>query len=546
MKKILLIIMMVLLLIPLSGCDLFQSGLQINDKATISLQLYEEYEIVVESSTQEPIVWQTSQNEVLLINENTIQAIGYGFALVEGMVDQETVQYFFTVNEKPFITIEGLNHLLATEQTTLTAAISPISLEQAVIWETNNQEIATVSSEGVVTAIAEGLVTIRAISVADNEIYQDYQMIINEVHENEYDDNLVFQDTSSELSITSFNQLLYPLIQSAKQSVIGVSNYQLSNQQLILSSIGSGIIYRRDIILKDETVLKNVENVSEIENIDYFQYYVYTNRHVIAEHDALKIYYRDDKAEIEATICEFDPKIDLAVITFQTRFYFPIATLGDSDTIQTGEFVIAIGHSEGYSYFQSATLGIVSYPKRYMSDDTDGDSYNDWDAEYIQHDAAINSGNSGGPIINLKGEVIGINTVKISSISVEDLGFAIPSNLVKEIGQLLEEGISPQRATLGVSVVEVKTVLSSPSYFPDIVIPEGITYGLYVTEVKDTGIAYAAGVQVGDIIVTFGGVDILYTYLLRAELGEHLIGGGDVVAMIVYRNGSYVTLQVTF
>ena len=107
-------------------------------------------------------------------------------------------------------------------------------------------------------------------------------------------------------------------------------------------------------------------------------------------------------------------------------------------------------------------MGLLS--NRYLSDDTDGDGTNDWDARYIQHDATLNEGSDGSPLINLKGEVLGINTMKISSVKTEDMGFSIPANTIKELIGFLEKGIQVARPVLGVTAVEVKTILYSKSY----------------------------------------------------------------------------------
>ena len=170
-------------------------------------------------------------------------------------------------------------------------------------------------------------------------------------------------------------------------------------------------------------------------------------------------------------------------------------------------FAIALGSPEGYEFYNSATFGIISHAKRYLADDTDGDNVADWDAEYIQHDVAINPGNSGGALINLEGKLIGINTLKLASTEIEGMGFAIPSNLVNKLIPFLEEGKTPIRYVLGITVVTVRDIINynNPEYIDKI--PEDINNGIYVGEVNPTGLS-AGKLQADDIILKFNDVEL--------------------------------------
>ncbi|MDD4000985.1 MAG: trypsin-like peptidase domain-containing protein, partial [Bacilli bacterium] len=188
----------------------------------------------------------------------------------------------------------------------------------------------------------------------------------------------------------------------------------------------------------------------------------------------------------------------------------------------------------GFNFSSSATHGMVSHPQRYLPDDTDDDGVSDWDAEYIQHDAAINPGNSGGPLLNLEGKIIGINTLKFASNDIDNMGFSIPSSTVIPLLEILEKGEIPKRATLGVTSMLVKELLETPN--PLYPIPEGVNFGLYVTAIIP-GKAKEAGVKVGDIILTANGKELRNTIDIRLTLAEIIVGTDDELVLSVLRNG---------
>lgn len=538
MKKI-LIFWIVLLLVVLSGCTRRDSDLYITFEDLPLLNIGETFELSRVSIDEHE--WVSSNLDVIVVEDFIATAVGKGIAHLTASVNDRSHHMTLVVDEWiALFNIIGKRNLVLNETITYTTQLLPERINQAVTWSTTDPLVLEIDNAGNATAVGYGLATIIAIAEFDQKTIAKATIIVQEDYQEytlEEENTLNIREETIEINLTSLHNMFAPLVNTTKQSVVGISHYQNNAGSLSLKSVGSGVIYKRTPIfieIEDESIFKT------------YEYYVITNRHFIKDADVLKIYHGLNVPEITATLIEYDDKVDLAVLRFESKLYFPIASFGDSDTIQTGEFIITIGHAMGYQYFQSATLGIISYPARYLSDDTDGDGRNDWDALYIQHDAPINEGNSGGPVINLKGEVIGINTLKISSVLVENLGFAIPSNLVLEIAELLEQGIKPQRAILGVLVIDVRAVLANQFAFPDYIIPPGVTFGFYVTEVDDTGIAYSAGVLPHDIIVRYNQIDMRYSYMLRAEIGKFLIGSGDIVEMEVIRNGELITLLVTY
>lgn len=307
---------------------------------------------------------------------------------------------------------------------------------------------------------------------------------------------------------------------NASQSVIGVSNLGATGS---VQSIGSGIIYKHT----------------------GSTYYVVTNNHVVEGGVSYEIQLADG-TKIPALLKGTDELVDLAVLTFSSEAVLSVAAFGDSDAVTKGTVVLAVGHPSGYDFYDSVTMGIVSGTDRYF--DIDNDNVRDMFVSYLQHDASINAGNSGGALFNLEGEVIGINVIKIAATEIEGMGFAIPINLAAAICSDIEiYGVSKQVPLLGIQLLDIWNVLqSSPGYFTDngITLPAGVTAGFYVTFVysgtEEELYTLENYVQVGDIIVQIGDVVIHDSAQYRTEFGVYHVD--DVVDIVIYRNGERMTL----
>ncbi len=216
--------------------------------------------------------------------------------------------------------------------------------------------------------------------------------------------------------------------------------------------------------------------------------YILTNNHVIENADEIVVRLTNEK-EYKAKVVGRDPKTDLAVIKIDDAPDLATVTLGDSDELRVGEWVMAIGNPFGLDH--TVTAGIVSAKGRYIGQG----SYDN----FIQTDAAINPGNSGGPLINLKGEVVGINSAIFSRAGGNiGIGFAIPVNIAKELLPELEAKGKVTRGWLGVLIQKVT---------PDIADSLGLkdAKGALVADVMKGGPAEEAGIKVGDVIVQFDG-----------------------------------------
>lgn len=266
---------------------------------------------------------------------------------------------------------------------------------------------------------------------------------------------------------------------------------------------------------------------------------IVTNYHVIEDCDELSITFIDD-TEVLAYVKGSSPDNDLAVVTVflediteDTANQIAIATLGDSDALQVGEPAIAIGNSLGYG--QSVTTGVISALNREVIID-DISSY------LIQTDAAINPGNSGGALLNVKGEVIGINSNKIANYVIEGMGYAIPISTAKPIIEELMQHETKrkvsdsERSFLGISGTDVTR---------DVAETYGMPKGVYIAQVLEDSAAQSAGLLKGDIITAFDGETITAMVQLQNIL-EYYAAGSTVEITIMRQNeGGYKEQTVT-
>lgn len=243
--------------------------------------------------------------------------------------------------------------------------------------------------------------------------------------------------------------------------------------------------------------------------------YIVTNNHVIENSSALTVVMHDG-SEHTARVIGADERTDLAVLKIEATD-IPVATLGNSDAVKVGELAVAIGNPLGQELAGSVTAGVISAVNRNL--EVQGKTLN-----LIQTDAAINPGNSGGALVNCYGEVIGINTVKVSSTSIEGIGFAIPISDAKPvINDLISTGKVSGRPQIGI-------------YGSD------APYGIVVQEVIEGGAAEKAGIKKGDLIIKFNGENVTEVAKMN-EIKENF-KPGDTVKVTVYREGELVEIDL--
>ena len=258
--------------------------------------------------------------------------------------------------------------------------------------------------------------------------------------------------------------------------------------------------------------------------------YIVTNCHVVENARYIQVLLTDGRTA-DATLVGMDEVSDLAVLQISADGLFP-AQLGDSASLRVGDIVVAIGDPLGIKLRGTMTDGIISAISRDI--DVDGRTMN-----LIQTNAALNSGNSGGPLINCYGQVIGINTMKIgdsmSVAGVEGLGFAIPSATVSDIvNQLINQGYVSGRPTLGITGESISNLYHFYYRLPK---------GLYITAVESGSSADIAGIEEGDILLSLEGVTITTNDSLKAQLYNY--APGDQITAIIYRSGKQYAVTLT-
>ncbi|MAU53540.1 MAG: serine protease [Roseovarius sp.] len=252
--------------------------------------------------------------------------------------------------------------------------------------------------------------------------------------------------------------------------------------------------------------------------------YVVTNNHVIEGADEISVEFFSGET-LPAEVVGTDPKTDIALLKVESDAPLPFVTFGDSDTARVGDWVLAMGNPLGQGFSLSA--GIVSARNRALSGTYD---------DFIQTDAAINRGNSGGPLFNLDGEVVGVNTAILSPTGGSiGIGFSMASNVVKRVVDQLQQYGETRRGWLGVRIQDVTE---------DVAEAMGLdkAAGALVTDVPP-GPAADAGMLAGDVILSFDGRDVEDTRGLVQQVGNTEVG--KTVRVVVFRDGKTVTLKVT-
>lgn len=264
--------------------------------------------------------------------------------------------------------------------------------------------------------------------------------------------------------------------------------------------------------------------------------YIMTNYHVVEYADPKSGYSKNatlevflpDKRQAKATFIGGDSKNDLAVIKIELD-NLPVAELGDSSNLEVGDLAVAIGNPLGMEFAGSVTVGVISALNRQV--ETEDKTLN-----LIQTDAAINPGNSGGALVNSQGQVVGINTIKISQSGIEGLGFSIPMNDAKPIvDQLIQYGYVKGRPLLGISGREITSVMSQQY---------GLPQGIYITELSPESGAQASGMKKGDVLISLADTDV--KTMKDLDNVKKNYKAGDTVNAVVVRNNSKVNLKLTF
>lgn len=320
--------------------------------------------------------------------------------------------------------------------------------------------------------------------------------------------------SSNFVDISNYSETSVAVANKVLPSIVGITvTYQVSSfwGSSEAQAEGSGII-----ISNDGYILTNNHVISSSQTSSYYQ---------ITEASKLEVYLYNDPTPYEATVIGSDEFTDLAVIKIDKTDLTP-ATIGNSDNVLVGEFVMAVGNPLGMQ--SSVTSGIVSATNRTV-DSQDGGSFTT-----IQTDAAINSGNSGGALVNSKGEVIGINTLKLAGNGIEGMGFAIPINSTINIVNQLIEFQTVKRGYIGITGTDVDAVTSRRYNLPQ---------GVFVSSVEKDSPAEKAGLESGDVIIKVNDKTIHSISELTKVKYEYAIG--ETITITFNRDDEEKTCQLT-
>ena len=318
----------------------------------------------------------------------------------------------------------------------------------------------------------------------------------------------------TEVSLQNYSDTAIYAANKALPSIVGISisyNVRAFGMTQTAEASGSGVI-----ISEDGYILTNNHVVSSSDSSSYYQ---------VSEATGITVsLYNSDKT-YSAKIVGTDEQTDLAIIKIDAEG-LTAADIGDSDSVKVGEFVLAVGNPLGLK--TSVTSGIVSALGRDITSE-DGTVYH-----VMQTDCAINSGNSGGALVNSNGQVIGINTLKLSGTGIEGVGFAIPINdTINVYKQLIENG-KVSRPYIGISGSDLSEKIAERYNLP---------VGIYVESISEDSNAKDSGLKKGDVITAINGNKVTTMQELNAIKNKLQIG--DTVTLTVYRSGQDLEIKIT-
>lgn len=322
--------------------------------------------------------------------------------------------------------------------------------------------------------------------------------------------------STSQISLVNYSETGIGVAQKVLPSVVGIKvEYSVSSifykgSSNTATAEGSGVI-----ISEDGYILTNNHIINSSSSSSYYE---------VGKANKITVYLYNDETEYEGTIVGTDEQTDLAVIKID-KTGLTAAELGDSDSVQVGEFAMAIGNPLGMQ--SSVSSGTISAVNRSVT--SDNVTY-----KLIQTDAAINSGNSGGALVNSQGQVIGINTLKMSGSGIEGMGFAIPINSTKDIYSQLIQYNKVKRPYIGIFGRDLDAETAKAN---------NLVEGVYVLSVEEFSAAEKAGIKNGDVITQIDGKDIKTMDELNEIKNSHSIG--DEITLKISRSGKEKEIKLT-
>lgn len=317
-----------------------------------------------------------------------------------------------------------------------------------------------------------------------------------------YLENLVVEKTIKEVTVT--DQGIGDAVEKVYDSVVTIENYV--NDRLY--GTGTGFVFKKD----------NKYG------------YIFTNYHVIENSTKLKAIFTNNE-EVEVTLVGSDEYSDIAVLKVDKDKVLSVATLGKSEDLKVGDTAFTVGAPvDASTYSWTVTRGIISGKNREIEVSTSNYTNEQHVMEALQTDAAINEGNSGGPLCNANGEVIGITNLKLSSTNIEGMGFAIPIEIANKYGEKIINNEEIKRPYLGISIYTTIDKSTNKEI-------------LYVNSVEKSSPAEKAGLEKGDIIIRINDVNISSSTNFKYQLYKYEIG--EKIKITIIRNNKEKTIEVT-
>lgn len=344
-----------------------------------------------------------------------------------------------------------------------------------------------------------------------------------------------------EVNIDTLGDALAPAALKASEGTLGITVY--TKKSLLstwdVDSVGSCVIYSAKAVLDNGEVVNYDESFDKTNIVEY-EYKALTNSHVLTKGNSFVKYVAfdgDRNMTYEIDILGADNTLDLAVVSFKsTLLYIPLE-FSDIDSAKKGQIVIACGNPSGYEYYSSITMGVISHNNRYLEENG---VYN----KYIQHDAAINPGNSGGSLVNIEGKLIGINTSKIVDDDIENMGFAIPCDVILSVLDRLEEGkpiVKNETGLIGKTINSLRSDAILSDNDIDLSKYEKVSYGFVIEGYEKDSLF--SSMNINDVITEVDGKKIYDEFILFHYI--MLLEKDSVITVKYYENGREKTRRIT-
>lgn len=324
----------------------------------------------------------------------------------------------------------------------------------------------------------------------------------------------LFSTTTVEKNVTVVDNGIADSVEKVYDAVVIVSTYKSDK----LYSTGTGFVYKKENKIA----------------------YLLTNNHVISEGDRIMVTFTDGRV-VEADVVGGDLLSDIAVLSVSEKEIISVAELGSSKDLRVGDTAFTVGAPLDNVYSWTVTRGIISGKDRMVEVELSSDS-GDYVMNVLQTDAAINSGNSGGPLCNSNGEVVGITSLKLVNESIEGMGFAIPIETAVEYAEKLIAGEEITQPYVGISMINVSDAYNKMQYY-GMLSKYKITSGVVIVTVEKDSAADKAGLSEGDIIIKVNDDDIKSIAYFRYYLYNY--EPGDKVKITYIRNGNEKVTTVT-